>query len=57
MQEKRIGRRLVLLSWDRYQQLIAAEEALQDEHKSFNRWAWELLEEYRAKHGSGTVQK
>ncbi len=26
MQEKRIGKRLVLLSWDRYQQLLAAEK-------------------------------
>lgn len=32
MQEKRIGKRLVLLSWDRYQQLLAAEQTL----KKFN---------------------
>lgn len=57
MQEKRIGKRLVLLSWDRYQQLIAAEKELQEENKNFNRWAMQLLEEYRAKHAQGTVQK
>lgn len=57
MQEKRIGKRLVLLSWDRYQQLIAAGKELQEENKNFNRWAIDLLEEYRAKHAQGTVQK
>ena len=57
MTEKRIGKRLVLLSWERYCQLIAAEKELQEENKKFTRWAIELLEEYRAKHAQGTVQK
>lgn len=57
MQEKRIGKRLVLLSWDRYQQLLAAEKELQEKEKTFARWAEELLNEYRAKHAGGVGQK
>lgn len=33
MQEKRIGKRLVLLSWRRYQQLIEAERCMQREEE------------------------
>ena len=33
MQEKRIGKRLVLLSWNRYQQLLAAERYVQREEE------------------------
>ena len=33
MQKKRIGRRLVLLSWNRYQQLLAAERYVQREEE------------------------
>lgn len=57
MQEKRIGKRLVLLSWNRYQQLLAAEKALQDKEKTFTRWALELLNEYRETHTGGVVRK
>lgn len=57
MQEKRIGKRLVLLSWNRYQQLLAAEKELQEKEKTFTKWALELLNEYRKTHTGGVVRK
>lgn len=63
MQEKRIGKRLVLLSWDRYQQLIAMEKELQvgketiTQWKEQLQWAAELLNNHRATRTGGVVQK
>ena len=63
MQEKRIGKLLVLLSWDRYQQLIAFEKELQvgketiTQWKEQLQWAAELRNDHRAKHAGGVVRK